>query len=113
MIALAKGIAHVSFPGGGMFLPARTPYDRETLTDYISHTVHMAGRVQVLVDDQRWLVRGRKNQALGRCTGCDHLLDAACNVAEDAGTSAYCVSCAFNVKAESAMPDYQRQRQAS
>ncbi len=113
MIAVAKGIAHVSFPGGGMFLPARTPYDRETLMDYISHTVRRTGRAQVLVDDQRWLVRGRRNQTLGRCTGCDHLLDAACNVAGNAETNEYCVSCAFNVRAEFAPPDYRRHRQAS
>ncbi len=113
MTALAKGVAHVSFPGGGIFLPARTPYDRETLMEYVTHTVHVNGRVQVLVDDRRWLVRGRRGTAAGRCAGCDHFLDAACNTAEDPGTIDYCMNCAFAPKAESHLADSPRQRQAS
>ena len=110
MSALAKGIAHVSFPGGGMFLPARSPYDRETLKEYVIHTVRVNGRVQVLVDDQRWFVHGSTS---GRCAGCEHLLDAACNLAGEAGGAGYCVTCAFRPGADSVQGNGERQRQAS
>jgi hypothetical protein len=110
MTALAKGIAHVSFPGGGIFLPARTPYDREALVEYIAHTVHANGRVQVLVDDQRWLVRGTRNRAAGNCAGCSRALSTACNSATDADASDYCVGCAFAPKDQSPRPEYARNR---
>jgi hypothetical protein len=114
MTALAKGIAHVSSPGGGIFLPARTPYDRETLVEYVAHNVHAQGRGQVLVEEQRWLVDCR---GVGRppvsCTGCGHVLEAACCAATDASTTPYCLKCAFATEAEAALPDYEPHRQAS
>jgi hypothetical protein len=55
-VAITKGIAHVSFPGGSMVLPARNPYDRQMLLEYVVNRAHARERVQVLVDDLRWMV---------------------------------------------------------
>jgi hypothetical protein len=44
-VVITKGIAHVSFPGGSMVLPARTPYDRQMLLEHIVDRVAKAHRV--------------------------------------------------------------------
>jgi hypothetical protein len=93
MMALAKGIAHISFPGGGTFLSVRGPYDRELLIEHVAHRVRAKGRVQVLIDDQRWLIDPVIGQRSGACAGCGHSVDAVCST-PDAGV-AYCVRCAF------------------
>ncbi len=49
MIALAKGIAYVSFPGGGMFVPARSPYDRQMLVECVADRTLGTYKVQVLM----------------------------------------------------------------
>jgi hypothetical protein len=93
MTALAKGIAHISFVGGGTFLPARNPYDRETLVEYVADRVHTRGHVQVLVDGQRWMVCPR-NPSVSSCATCRHSLDCRCVATIDRG-AAYCLTCAF------------------
>jgi hypothetical protein len=62
MTTLVKGVAHVSFVGGGTFFPARSPDNRQALVEYVADRVRAAGRVQVLVDGQRWMVEPRGPQ---------------------------------------------------
>jgi hypothetical protein len=112
MTALAKGIAHISFPGGGIFLPARNPYDRQTLMEYVDDNVRSKGQVQILVDDQRWLVRCVRVPAGAGCSGCGHALHCACYSAARAET-AYCVKCAFTTGEDSAAPTSERRCRAS
>jgi len=47
---LANGIAHISYHGGGVFLPARTPYDRELMVDCVADLVPAKGVIQVIVE---------------------------------------------------------------
>lgn len=107
MTALAKGIAHISFPGGGTFLPLRSAYDRETLLEYVDDNVRSKGQVQILVDDQRWFVRCIRNPSGAGCSGCGHVLRCACYSAASAGT-AYCVKCAFTPGEDEAAPRSER-----
>ncbi len=93
MRALAKGIAHVSFTGGGIVLPARSPYDRQVLIEHVTHRVHTQGRVQVLVDDGRWMVHAHRGAAIG-CARCGHVGDSVC-YSDATGEVAYCVRCAL------------------
>jgi hypothetical protein len=75
---MTKGIAHVSFPGGGMFVPARNPYDRQLLAEHVLSRARAKGQVQVLLDDQRWMVYhspGRRNIC---CSRCGVAVDSAC-----------------------------------
>lgn len=53
MQALSKGIVHISFAGGGLFLPARSPYDRQMLVEHVTDRVRCKGHLQVLTDDER------------------------------------------------------------
>jgi len=91
---MLNGIAHVSFLGGGIFLPSRTPYDRQVLVEQVTHSVRAQGRVQVLIDDQRWLVQRNRGPSARRCARCSTPIRAACcSIAGD--RAAYCLCCAF------------------
>ena len=94
-MGLAGGIAHVSFSGGGLFLPARDPYDRQTLIEYVVQRVHTKGRVQVLVDKHRWMVQANALQQPGApCVACGQATDAACYSATS-DAAGYCLRCAL------------------
>ncbi len=94
MKVLTEGIAHVSFPGGGIFLPARSPYDRQLLAEHVVHRVRAKGQVQVLVDDRRWMVCLNRSASTAGCMGCGGGLQSAC-YSSAGGDLAYCVRCAF------------------
>jgi hypothetical protein len=89
----AKGIAHISFTGGGMFLPARNPYDREVLIEYVAHYAGLGSEVQILVDDQRWLVQPRRGQFALSCVGCGSIAEPPCCAAD--GGAVCCIKCAL------------------
>ena len=91
---LLKGIVHLSFPGGGMFLPARTPYDWQTLVEHVKDRVRSKGEVQVLIHDHRWLVRWCEASARSVCAVCGLASESTCH-SSTSGSTVYCVSCAF------------------
>jgi len=90
---LARGIAHVSFPGGGIFLPARDLYDRETLIEHVNQRVRAKGRVQVLIDSHRWMVQPNSSLA-NPCADCGQTADACCYSSGGYGAP-HCVRCAL------------------
>ena len=102
MDAIATGIAHVSFAGGGTFLPTRTPYQRQMLVEHVLQCVRANGQVQVLVDDQRWMVYLRGGALTVCCSRCGHSLGSAVYSTGDA-TEAYCGECALGGKQGNAM----------
>jgi hypothetical protein len=91
---MTNGIAHVSFSGGGMFVPARSPYDRQLLMENILSRARVKGQVQVLIDGQRWMVYGHASARTVCCSQCGFAVDSACYLGPRDGTP-YCVSCAF------------------
>ena len=91
---LARGIAHVSYPGGGVFLPARDPYDRQTLIEHVNQRVRAKGRVQVLIDSHRWMVQPNSLPLANACAVCGQTADTACYSAGGYGAP-YCVACAL------------------
>jgi hypothetical protein len=94
MSVLPKAIAHLSFPGGGMFLPARSPYDRQMLLEHIANRVRSKGRVQVLLDEQRWMVHLNRGTPRTSCSSCGDAVDTTCCRASEEGV-AYCLACAL------------------
>ncbi len=90
MSATAKGIAHVSFPGGGVFLPTRNATDRNLLIKYVDAHLRASARVQVLLGNRRWVAR----RAAGvRCDRCDGAVERALASVTERAT--YCLSCAL------------------
>ncbi len=62
-------IAHMSFQGGGLLLPAHTPYEREVLVECVEAATKRYGRVQLEVDGRQWTIRmSRGRQRI--CASC-------------------------------------------
>jgi hypothetical protein len=89
-----NGVAHVSFAGGGVFVPAHEPYDRQVLIELVNDRVQAKGQVQVLVDDLRWMVFPSDGWLAVRCSHCGTALHSACYCSSNR-RAVYCVACAF------------------
>ena len=50
------GTAHISFAGGGLILPARTPYDRELVFEYIEASAKHHANLQLSAKGRHWTV---------------------------------------------------------
>jgi hypothetical protein len=92
---LAHGIAHVSFRGGGFFLPARDPYDRQTLIEHVTHRLRSKGHVQVLLDNHRWIVHRSSTSVPTTCVACGQAADAAC-YSSTLTSPPHCLDCALS-----------------
>ena len=85
-------VVHVSYLGGGIFLPDDGPGDRHTIMDYVERLVSSKQTVQILLDNQRWLVQPGQNAC---CASCDVVTKTACREASDGG-ELYCLRCALS-----------------
>jgi hypothetical protein len=94
MNAMAKGIAHVSFAGGGFFLPARNPYDRQLLVEHVGECARTKGHVQVLMGNRLWTVQRNRGSATTPCTLCGQAAPTPCYF-EGSGEAGYCLHCAL------------------
>jgi hypothetical protein len=99
MNAMAKGVAHISFAGGGIFLPARNPYDRQLLAEHIGARVRSKGQVQVLMGNQVWMVHRNRGPGAARCTRCGMAAATAC-YSRGGEEDCYCVACALGTEVE-------------
>ncbi len=111
MRQIADGIAHVSFPGGGMFLPVRTPYDRQILVEHVGAYLNANGRVQVLVEGQRWMVQLTRDSPVPSCSSCGCSMDSACNSSVHR-EAVYCMMCAFGGRRQTVLRRQQEQQRA-
>src|SRR5262245_20970720 len=91
---MASDIAHMSFRGGGIFLPALSPYDRQVIVEHVSYRVRASGEVQVLLDGRRWMVRLHRAGPAERCARCGATAPATCRAPAESD-AVYCVDCAF------------------
>jgi hypothetical protein len=94
MIGLSPGVAHVSYKGGGLCLPARSPYDRQVLSEQVVHCLRTRGPVQVLINDGRWLVHAPTPGPRIDCAGCGQRVDTAW-YASASGDQPFCGKCAL------------------
>ncbi len=101
MSAMANGVAHISFVGGGVFLPARSPYDRQMLAEHIGERVQAKGQVQVLMGDRRWIIHRNRGPLAARCARCGMAAATACYT-RGREEICYCVPCAFGAELEPA-----------
>ena len=83
-----------------MFLPARNPYDRQTLIEHVSDRARRKGPVQVLLGERRWMVRLARDRSGPPCSSCGSVTPSACCSAAHAG-AVYCLDCAFRPEIDS------------
>ena len=98
-----NNVAHISFAGGGLLLPARDPYERELLVEHVVDRARRMGAVRVVVHGRAWNVKLTSDGFTCGCARCSRALEATwCATAP--GGDPYCVRCAFGARA-TAVPD--------
>lgn len=85
-------VAHVSYLGGGIFLPDHGPGERHTIIEYVTRLMQSKQTVQVLLDNQRWLVQTGGHVC---CARCDAATRTACREATREN-DVYCLQCALS-----------------
>lgn len=71
-----KGVARISFHGGALFLPVKTPYDREVLFEHLDLYAKRHGAVRVELNRREWTVTRSNGEAIPQCSLCSRRLDA-------------------------------------
>lgn len=85
--------AHLTFMGGGLMLPARTPYDRQILREHVLNRARHVQELRVRVGRKTWCVERPTEQTPFVCGSCKRQLTVALH-APPADTM-YCVACAL------------------
>jgi hypothetical protein len=88
-------IAHLSFRGGGLILPAHTAYERELLVECVEATTKRYGHLRLEVDGQHWTIR-TSNGLQAVCVSCSQW---PCDLTYPGGSSG-----ALSVVSSRAMP---------
>ncbi len=94
MLGPPEGIAHVSYDGGSLCMPARSPYDRELLAEMVLREALAHDTVQLLFDHDRWLVRRLEWPRRVRCRRCRQPTGCACYSGRRQ-EAAHCIECAL------------------
>jgi len=84
-----RGVARISFQGGGLFLPAKTPYERELLFEHVNEYTKRHGQVRLDFSRKEWLVRLKASPA-EICAACRQPLE---NLAYTRGDRTLCGQC--------------------
>ncbi len=85
-------VAHVSYLGGGIFLPDNGPGDRHTIIEYVGRLLSSKQKVQILLDNQRWLAQSGEHVCCARCA---LVSKTSCREASAEG-ELYCLRCALS-----------------
>lgn len=64
-----KDVAHISFEGGGLIMPAHTPYERQMLIEHLEVSAKRHGRIRLDMNRRRWTI-SMNNGAGEVCTSC-------------------------------------------
>ncbi len=86
--------AQLTFTGGGLLLPASTPYDRQMLREYAVNLVRANQQITIAVDAETWVVESASAAHPMRCRRCKQQPKAV--VLHRAGRkTCYCIGCAL------------------
>ena len=85
-----RGMAHLSFDGGGLIVPAQTPYERQLLFEYVEASTKQHGGVRLRLNGQLWTI-SQKNGGHEVCAACRRSLD---NLVYRSDGQTRCIRCA-------------------
>lgn len=91
-----NSVAHLSFAGGGLLLPARDPYERELLVEHIVARAQRNGGVRVALHRRAWCVQLTPDTFTGSCARCRRALQATWYATAPGGVP-HCLRCAFGL----------------
>lgn len=87
--------AHLTFDGGGLVLPARTPYERELLREHVLSYARHKEQMQLAVDRRTWVIDRPSANRPFVCDRCQRQLTAAA-LHTPQSRAFYCVACALH-----------------
>lgn len=70
-----KDVAHISFEGGGLILPVRTPYEHEVLMEHLEVSTRRHGSIRLDLHRRRWNI-SMSDGADDPCTSCTRPVDS-------------------------------------
>jgi hypothetical protein len=86
--------AHLTFVGGGLLLPARTPYERQLLREHVLDRARHKEQLRVRVDRTDWTIERPTVERPFVCGRCKRQLTVAALHAPHQPDT-YCVACAL------------------
>ncbi len=86
--------AHLMYRGGGILMPARTPYDRQVLRDHVLASARHQEHVRISVGRRTWTVERPTAEHPRICVDCDRQLTVAA-LFTVADPRVHCVACAL------------------
>ena len=93
---MAVKTAHLDFGGGGLIVPARTPYDRQLLKEHVLASVQQRRKIRLAVSGKTWLIVQADGECAALCTVCQRPINhAVCYEHAAGGAPSYCVACAL------------------
>src|SRR5215470_7115898 len=91
---MATATARIAFAGGGLILPAHTPYDRQMLVEHVLGCTRSKQHVRIHVDHTTWLIERADQQRPVVCSGCARRIDdGVCR--RRRRSAVHCVACAL------------------
>lgn len=69
-----RGVAQISFSGGGMFLPSRTPYERELVFEHAESYARRYGKARLQLSRNFLLVSSEPSESNESCAECGQSL---------------------------------------
>jgi hypothetical protein len=89
------GTAHISFTGGGVVLPAHTPYDRQLLFEHVEASARQHHHVELSAKGRHWGLS--RHSAYGEpCVGCNRAPHGLIYRCDGLGFCGHCVRRALN-----------------
>lgn len=86
--------AHLTFPGGGLLLPASTPYERQMLREYALNLIRVKENVRIEVDRKTWMVERLSEDHPAPCRRCKQDVKVAA-LYQPGQRARYCAGCAL------------------
>ena len=65
-----KDVAHIWFDGGGLIMPAQTPYERQLLVEHLEVSTKQHGSVRLELNRRHWTIsrNTRPDTVCGSCS---------------------------------------------
>jgi hypothetical protein len=85
-----KGVARISFPNGVLLLPAKTPYERETVFEHADQFARRYGHAELQLGRSELLVALCTDSPALRCSVCRQELDRLVYTLKSRALCAHC-----------------------
>ncbi|MFI5394698.1 MAG: hypothetical protein ACHQ9S_04125 [Candidatus Binatia bacterium] len=87
--------AHIVFAGGGLVLPARTPYELQILREYVLDRARHKEQMRINVGRKTWIVERASEDRPFACARCKRQQLTVAALRKPGNETTYCVACSL------------------